>query len=36
MMTSFTGYWLTRGRPHCLARWPSSSFSRWLVEQWAG
>jgi hypothetical protein len=20
-MTSFTGYWLTRGRPHCLARW---------------
>jgi hypothetical protein len=33
MVTSFTGYWLTRGRPHCLARWPSSSFSRWLVEQ---
>jgi hypothetical protein len=32
-MTSFTGYWLRRGRPHCLARWPSSSFSRWLVEQ---
>jgi hypothetical protein len=28
-MTSFTGYWLTRGGPHCLARWPSSSFSRW-------
>jgi hypothetical protein len=26
-MTSFTGYWLTRGRPHCLARWLSSSFS---------
>jgi hypothetical protein len=25
MMTSFTGYWLTRGRPHCLARWLSSS-----------
>ena len=24
-MTSFTGYWLTRGRPHCIARWPSSS-----------
>jgi hypothetical protein len=22
-MTSFTDYWLTRGRPHCLARWPS-------------
>jgi hypothetical protein len=30
---SFTGYWLTRGRPHCLARWASSSISRWLVEQ---
>ena len=27
MMTSFTGYWLTRGRPHCLARCLSSSFS---------
>src|SRR6266545_1364906 len=27
MMSSFTGYWLTRGRPHCLARWLSSSFS---------
>src|SRR5512132_2433506 len=27
MMTSFTCYWLTRGRPHCLARWLSSSFS---------
>jgi hypothetical protein len=27
MMTSFTGYWLTLGRPHCLARWLSSSFS---------
>ena len=26
-MTSFTGYWLTRGRPHCLGRWLSSSFS---------
>ena len=26
-MTSFTGYWLTRGRPHCLARRLSSSFS---------
>jgi hypothetical protein len=26
-MTSFTGYWLTRGRPHYLARWLSSSFS---------
>jgi len=26
-MTSFTGYWLTRGRPHCLARWPSSSLA---------
>ena len=24
-MTFFTGYWLTRGRPHCIARWPSSS-----------
>src|ERR671910_216083 len=23
MMISFSGYWLTRGRPHCLARWPS-------------
>jgi hypothetical protein len=32
-MTSLTGYWLARGRPHYLARWPSSSFSRWLVEQ---
>ena len=31
-MTSFAGYWSTRGRPHCLARWPSSSFGRWLVE----
>jgi len=27
MMTSFTGYWLTRGRPHCLARRLNSSFS---------
>jgi len=35
-MTSFTGYWLTRGRPHCVARWPSSSFSRWLVESGDG
>ena len=26
-MTSFTGYWLTGGRPHCLARRLSSSFS---------
>jgi len=33
MVTSFTGYWLTRGRPHCLARCLSSSFSGWLVEQ---
>ena len=34
-MASFTGYWLTRGlgvAGHCLARWPSRSFSRWLVE----
>ncbi len=39
MMTSFTGYWLTRGlgeAGHCLARRPSSSFNGWLVEQWAG
>jgi hypothetical protein len=35
-MTFFTGYWLTRGRPYCLARWPSSSFSRWLVEHEPG
>jgi hypothetical protein len=21
MMTPFTGYWLTRYLPHCLARW---------------
>jgi hypothetical protein len=27
MMISFTGYWLTRGRPHCFARWLSSSFN---------
>jgi hypothetical protein len=36
MMTSFAGYWSTRGRPHCLARWPSSSFGRWLVEPGGG
>jgi hypothetical protein len=33
MMTSFTRYWLTRGRPQCLARWLSSSVvSRQVVE----
>jgi hypothetical protein len=21
-----------RGRPHCLERWPSSSISRWLLD----
>jgi hypothetical protein len=26
-MTLLYRYWLTRGQPHCLARWLSSSFS---------
>ena len=33
MMTSIAGYWLTRCRPHCLARWLSSPYSPLAVEQ---